>query len=183
MAFLLVFGLIFSVGVLEKAYQQFYKAAYPIEYMELVTHASQAAKVEEAVILAVIRTESGFRPDVISSVGAQGLMQITPDTLDWVRYRIGHTQSLPQNVMYVPDANIYYGAQTIALLMQEFGSLPTALAAYHAGWGNVTKWLQDDEYSSDGVTLDKIPFADTNMYVTKVLETTTMYKRVYPELS
>ena len=181
--FFLIFGLIYSIGLLEKAYIRFYQAAYPIEYMDMVTSSSQIAQVEEAVILAVIRTESGFRPDVESSVGAKGLMQITPDTLDWVRLRMGYTDQLPEDVLYIPESNIYYGAETIALLMEEFGNLPTALAAYHAGWGNVTKWLKDSEYSSDGISLDHIPFADTSMYVEKVLATTQMYKRVYPHLN
>ena len=181
--FLLIFGLICSIGVLEKAYIVFYKAAYPMEYMKVITYASEVTNVEEEIILAVIRTESGFRHDVESSVGAQGLMQVTPDTLDWVRYRIGHTNEMPQDAMYTPQTNIYYGAQIIALLLEEFGNLPTALAAYHAGWGNVTKWLEDSAYSTDGETLDIIPFQDTTLYVDKVLATIEMYKRVYPQLN
>lgn len=164
-------------------YREFYKASYPVKYMDTIEQASGHTGVDPAVILAIIRTESGFRPDVVSSVGAQGLMQITTDTFDWVRYRAGETAELSPQVLYIPEQNIEYGSQTIALLLSEFENLPTALAAYHAGWGNVTSWLADERYSDDQKTLSYIPFSDTRGYVEKVLETAEIYQNIYPFLS
>ena len=54
----------------------------------------------------------------------------------------------------------------------------TALAAYNAGMGNVSKWLKNPEYSSDGITLSYIPFKETREYVAKVND----YERTYKEL-
>ncbi|MEG0854370.1 MAG: lytic transglycosylase domain-containing protein [Angelakisella sp.] len=173
--------LLIAIGtvMLYISYRTFFRAAYPIKYAETVGQASTLTGVEESLLYAVIRTESGFREDVQSSVGACGLMQITPDTLSWVRYRMGETGEAPHELLFEPKANIYYGAHTLELLIQEFGQVDTALAAYHAGWGNVTRWLTDSRYSADGTRLHSIPFADTNSYVTKVLYTARMYETVY----
>ncbi len=171
---------ILGAGVLLAGYRCFYQAAYPLRYQEIVEENSLRSGVEEAVLYAVIRTESNFQPDAESSVGALGLMQITPDTLSWVRYRLGETGAAePREVLLDPEQNIFYGSQTLALLLEEFGSLENALAAYHAGWGNVTRWLADSNYSPDGQNLTMIPFGDTRAYVNKVMETAETYRRLY----
>lgn len=168
-----------SAVALSSCYEMFYKAAYPLKYTEMVERSGEVTGLSQSLLYAVIRTESGFQPEAQSSVGARGLMQITPDTLNWVRYRMGETGAAQPELLFMPEANIHYGAQTLALLLKEFGALDTALAAYHAGWGNVTRWLGDDRYSEDGKSLDCIPFNDTNSYVTKVLSTANMYRSVY----
>ena len=171
---------ILGAGVLLAGYRCFYQAAYPLRYQEVVEENSVRSGMEEAVLYAVIRTESSFQPDAESSVGALGLMQITPDTLSWVRYRLGEPGAVDaRTVRLDPEQNIFYGSQTLALLLEEFGTLENALAAYHAGWGNVTRWLADSQYSSDGKTLTTIPFGDTRAYVSKVMETAETYRRLY----
>ena len=171
---------ILGAGVLLAGYRCFYQAAYPLRYQEVVEENSIRSGMEEAVLYAVIRTESSFQPDAESSVGALGLMQITPDTLSWVRYRLGEPGAVDaRTVLLDPEQNIFYGSQTLALLLEEFGTLENALAAYHAGWGNVTRWLADSQYSSDGKTLTTIPFGDTRAYVSKVMETAETYRRLY----
>lgn len=168
-----------STAALYAGYEAFYKASYPLKYTETVEQAGEIAGISQSLLYAVIRTESGFCAEAQSSVGACGLMQITPDTLNWVRYRMGETGEAHPDLLFLPEANIHYGAQTLALLLKEFGSLDTALAAYHAGWGNVTRWLEDSRYSEDGESLYCIPFSDTDSYVTKVLSTANMYRSVY----
>ena len=64
-------------------------------------------------------------------------------------------------------------------LMEKYESEELALAAYHAGTGNVDKWLKDSEYSDDGKTLKDIPFPSTKKYVTKVIETKKIYQKLY----
>ena len=99
---------------------------------------------------------------------------------DWAREcpNVWVRQSGP-SILFQPEQNIYYGGWTLTLLTREFGNLPTALAAYHAGWGNVTRWLENPDYSSNGSHLDVIPFGDTRSYVRKVLATAELYRRIY----
>ncbi len=177
-----IIGIILCIATLFISYQSFYRVVYPLEYTQTIATASADTGIDEALILAVIRTESGFDPTAISHVGAMGLMQITPDTLHWVQLRTGEAQTAPEDVLYDPHQNIHYGAHILMLLTQEFVTEREVLAAYHAGWGNVTSWLADSSYSSDGKTLDTIPFADTAYYVDKVLETKEIYRNIYPTI-
>lgn len=85
---------------------------------------------------------------------------------------------MPGRYCWTRNRTFFYGSQTLALLLEEFGTLENALAAYHAGWGNVTRWLADSQYSSDGKTLTTIPFGDTRAYVSKVMETAETYRRL-----
>ena len=70
-----------------------------------------------------------------------------------------------------------YGAYLLRWLIDSFdGETPTAIAAYHAGVNVVRGWLENPAYSSDGKTLDKIPYQDTAAYVPKVLRVLESYR-------
>lgn len=172
--------LLASFALLFLGFRFFYRAAYPRGYAETVVPQAQARGLDPYLVYAVIRTESGFRPDATSPVDARGLMQLTPDTYYWVRYRLGETGSGNPEVLYNPQENIRYGVANLSLLLQRFENPREALAAYHAGWGSVTRWLEDSRYSCDGQSLDDIPFGDTNAYVNKVLRTAEIYQKLYP---
>ncbi|MDR2933117.1 MAG: lytic transglycosylase domain-containing protein [Oscillospiraceae bacterium] len=165
-------------AALAGAYKGYYRAAYPVKYIDTVLAQSEKNGLSPSLVYAVIRTESGFRPGVRSSVGATGLMQITKDTFDWTQYRLGETPK-PMDILYDGEENIKYGAALLRLLIDEFGSVENALCAYHAGWGNVKRWLDNPDYAPDGYTITRIPFGDTARYVKKVLETRDMYERLY----
>ena len=162
--------------------RQYYRAAYPRGYQPIVEQEAAASGLDPALVYAVIRSESGFAPAAQSPVDARGLMQLTPDTFQWVRYRLGEEGGVPSEVLYQPEENVRYGCANLGLLLREFGGEAEALAAYHAGRGSVSRWLEDSRYSRDGESLDVIPYGDTNRYVKKVLETREVYHRLYPEL-
>lgn len=172
--------LLAAFALLFLGFRLFYRAAYPMDYAEAVVPLARAQGLDPHLVYAVIRTESGFRPDATSAVDARGLMQLTPDTYYWVRYRLGELGSGDPDILYDPQENIRYGVANLSLLLQRFENPREALAAYHAGWGSVTRWLEDSRYSCDGLNLDDIPFGDTNAYVNKVLRTAEIYKRLYP---
>ena len=60
-----------------------------------------------------------------------------------------------------------------------YKDIETALAAYNAGMGNVSGWLKDEKYSSDGVTLKDIPFGETKRYVERVKKLQVIYEILY----
>lgn len=165
--------------LLKGAVQLLYTRIYPIKYEAIVKEAAKETGVSEALIYAVIRTESGFHPSAQSSIGARGLMQITEDTFEWARFREAGEAGDTYDEMFDPEKNILYGAHILKLLMEEFQTVDTALCAYHAGWGNVKKWLNTPENSPDGITVDNIPFSDTEQYVKKVQNTMKIYQRIY----
>lgn len=161
------------------AHRAYYRSAYPRTYQEYVQPYAAAYGVDEALVYAVMRTESSFNPGAESHIGARGLMQITEDTFEWAKSRMEIADDVRYEDLYTPEANIKYGIFLLKLLTEEFGSTENALCAYHAGWGNAKKWLAAPEYSSDGVQIDNIPFGNTERYVKKVGETVNIYKNLY----
>lgn len=159
-------------------YRYYYRSAYPVKYTHAVEAESKKNGLPASLVYAVIRTESGFDPLAQSSVGARGLMQITEETLDWTAWRLGE-EPQPFEVLFDGEANIKYGAALLRLLIDDFGSLENALCAYHAGYGNASRWLDDPKHSPDGENVENIPFGDTARYVKKVKETQRIYERLY----
>jgi soluble lytic murein transglycosylase-like protein len=123
--------------------------AQAARYAPLVREAARRHKVEEALLHAVIRVESGYNPQALSVKGATGLMQLLPTTA--LRYG---TRNL-----YDPEQNIQAGARHLRDLLDAFdGNLPLALAAYNAGEAAVRQ------------AGNRVPrFPETVAYVAKVV--------------
>ena len=105
------------------------------------------------------------------------MTQITPETFEWLRMKLGETQG--ELSLLDPETSIKYGAFFLSYLLDEFGETPVALAAYHAGRGRVNSWLKDPEISPDGKTLTKIPISETAHYVKKVTKALNIYSNLY----
>lgn len=159
-------------------YDRWERYTHPIKYEDLVGEYSRENGLDKFLVYAVIKTESGFDPNAVSNVGARGLMQIMEDTFDWVNYRMGDEDTRYLE-MYVPETNIRYGCWLLGYLYKEFGNVETAMAAYHAGRGQVNEWLADRSISADGVHLDEIPISDTAHYVRKIVRAMETYERLY----
>lgn len=152
---------------------------YPREYSDYVTKYCLEYNVPEPLVYAVIQTESRFNPDAVSRVGAKGLMQLMPDTLDWLSRLLG--EDYPSGSISDPETNIKYGVYYLRHLYDRFKNWDTALAAYNAGHGRVASWLEDSRYSDDGVILKNIPIEETKNYVNKVNAACQQYKEIYYE--
>ncbi len=180
-AFILLAVLLVALALLWEFFfqERFLRLAYPEKYPALVQKYASQNNLSPYLLFAVIRTESGFDPKAQSSIGARGLMQLTPDTFDWAQEKAAAGSLLSSDKLYDPETNIHYGAVVLSAYLREFGSVGTAVAAYHAGRSKVKSWLADRRYSRDGRTLYYIPFDDTRAYVKRVLETEKMYQKIY----
>ena len=157
-------------------------ARYPVLYTELITAAANENAVPAPYIAAVIMAESSYDPEAVSSVGAQGLMQIMPDTGDWIAGKFG--EDVSDGALFTPEVSIRYGAWYLGFLLSRYdGDMRCATAAYHAGQGTVDKWLKNPEYSADGETLDHIPYDSTSAYVARVLKYYDYYVKAYDEIT
>lgn len=159
-------------------YQYYLKQSYPLRYEDYVERYARENHINKYLVYAVIKTESGFRPDAVSDVGARGLMQIMEDTFDWIKYKSDDEDTVYYD-MYDPRTNIDFGCRLLGYLYEEFGNVEAVAAAYHAGRGGVNEWLGDSRYSKDGVHLDVIPIPDTAHYVDKITKAMDMYIRLY----
>ena len=149
---------------------------YPLKYTDIVEKYSTRYDVDENLIYAVIKTESGFDNYAVSEVGARGLMQMTEETCDWIRTKIGGTETFDD--LYQLEVSIHYGTYLLNYLLDEFdGDVDTAMSAYHAGSASVRSWLKNPANSEDGRRLNHIPKADTEHYVNKINRAIGIYER------
>ena len=143
--------------------------SHPILYWDEVSAASTEFGVPAYFIYAVIKTESGFRRNAVSPKGAVGLMQILPSTYEEIKQEL----AIEGNDLTEPRDNIRAGTYYLAKLYRKFGNWDIALAAYNAGIGAVSKWLEDDP------TLESIPYPETDRYVILVNRAYREYLRLY----
>ena len=155
------------------------KDLYDIEYSEYVQKYSEEYGVDCDIIYAVIKCESNFNPNAKSSAGAMGLMQMMPSTFKDVQSRLG--EELEDDALYDPETSIKYGTYYLKHLYDAFGDWDLVFAAYNAGRGNVSKWLKNEKYSTDG-KLVKIPFPETERYVKKVKAAREEYIKLLTEV-
>ena len=176
-----VTALVLALGILllHYGYKRYYSAVYPLQYTEEITAASEEFGVEPSLIYAVIHTESSFQPQVTSSAGAKGLMQLTDSTLEWALNRAGEKGKYTAEDLYDPQVNIHYGVYVLTLLGEQFENTETILAAYNAGIGRVGEWLKNPAYSTDGAHLTAIPYPETADYVERVQNARKRYQELY----
>lgn len=158
----------------------FYSYFYPMDYKDQIVEYSQLYGIDAGIVASVANVESGFNENALSSKGARGVMQLIPSTAEWLAGKLGEDYS--EEMLYNGEFNIKLGSFYLAYLVAMFGNEKTAICAYNAGQGNVKNWLKSEEYSRDGKTLKKIPFAETKEYLNKVLKNYEYYKNRYKNL-
>lgn len=171
--------LFFTTDVFSGLKYKIYGMFYPQSYSEQVERYSEEFGVDKDLVYAVIKTESGFREDVESYAGAIGLMQLMPETFEWLQDKLDGEVIYNADSLRTADVNIRYGTYFLSYLIDLYGDEDTACAAYNAGMSNVEEWLDDSRYTKDGRTLSVIPYNETADYVRKVREAKEMYRKIY----
>ena len=157
------------------------RAQHPLYYADTITAYADAQELDPALVAAVILCESSYDPKAESRLGARGLMQLMPDTAEWVAHKLGEDGAdYSFDTLYDPQTNIRFGTWYLGYLSRRFnGDATKIVCAYHAGQGNVDSWLKTPQYSSDGVALDVIPTQDTATYASRVLRARDIYRKYY----
>ena len=151
----------------------------PIHYSDLITAYSRRHDLDPFLVAAIMRVESRYQPDAVSSKGARGLMQLMPDTGRWAAGCLG-IEGYSDDLLFEPEVNIRIGAWYLRQLLNQFeGSLPVALAAYNGGPSNVEKWLSGGRWSWSINDLEQIPFGETARYVDRVSRAYKLYRTAY----
>lgn len=156
-------------------------ANYPMVFRDLIEAQASEFNLNPAFVTAIIRNESSFQPHAESSVGARGLMQLMPDTAEWIagKLKVG---GYAFERMYDPESNIRFGCWYLQYLSGLFHGDPVCVAcAYHAGQGQVTAWLSDSRYSEDGshLVLDRLMEGPTKTYTGRVIRAYGIYQALY----
>jgi soluble lytic murein transglycosylase len=117
----------------------------------------------------VIYAESKFDASARSDAGAVGLMQLLPETARGIAVRTGGDRFVVSDLLD-PEVNVRYGSWYLRSLLDRYRDVRTALAAYHAGQGNVDEWRRNG---------GGIRFPETRHYVDTVLAAQRVYADVY----
>jgi soluble lytic murein transglycosylase len=144
---------------------------YPLRYETIVVGHAERYDLEPAFLAAVIYAESRFRADARSEAGALGLMQLLPETGKAIAERTGGDRFVVADLLD-PEINVRYGSWYLRELLDKYRDRATALAAYHAGQGNVDRWLEQRK---------GVQFPETRAYVAAVLDAVPVYRRAYRE--
>lgn len=157
-------------------------SGYPVVSVPRALNGYQQS-VEDALILAVIRQESGFDSSAVSSAGARGLMQLMPATARQVASKLNVGYS-PSALTSDPEYNVNLGQSYLASLLGRYsGSYVLAVAAYNAGPARASRWLDENGDPRAGVEeaidwIEKIPFTETRNYVQRTLENLQVYRAI-----
>ena len=169
----------FFVFIVSWGYKTAVKILYPLDHKEIVLENSDKYNVEKELIFAIIKCESGFDKNAHSHANALGLMQLTPETFNWLKDCYTHEEHKSYLELQSPEINISYGTLLISLLLKKYKNEDVALSAYNAGISATDRWLSNKQYSKDGQTLQYIPYKETRNYVQKVQRAKSIYKNIY----
>ncbi|HSD19995.1 MAG TPA: transglycosylase SLT domain-containing protein [Anaeromyxobacter sp.] len=156
-----------------------WRIAYPPAFRGDVQRWAPPAGVPVDLLQALMREESALDPRAVSPVGAVGLTQLMLPTAREVARQLKIRRPSQADLMNGP-LNIRIGARYLGQLLRRFdGQVALAVAAYNAGGGAVSRWLE----ARGGLELDEfveeIPFEETRGYVKRVLRSYAAYRLLY----
>ena len=154
--------------------------SFKTSYKDIVLNYASENNIDPALVFSIIKAESKFNKNAKSSAGAVGLMQVKLETANYMLSLDGENV-ICENDLYIPETNINLGTRYLSYLINKFENVDVAICAYNAGETIVRSWLNNQDYSKDGKTLSKIPFVETQNYLSKVNFNQKIYKIMLKE--
>ena len=155
-----------------------YALRYLAPYRNEFEAAAKANDIDIAMLYGIARQESRFIPDIVSSAGAVGLMQLMPGTARWVAKQTARNDYQPAQIGN-PDLNTQFGAYYFKYWLERLDKMPAlAAAAYNAGPGRAQAWRPAAPLEG-AIWVETIPFNETRDYVKKVLANAMIYNQSF----
>jgi len=167
-----------------KNYKNVWKKIYPDYYFSIIKDLSEQYSIDPYLVLAIIKAESAFEKDIISPVGAVGLMQLMPSTAAWM-IETGMNQIVDfaeWNDFFLmnPEINLELGMTYFRYLLDYFNQkICPAIAAYNAGPGRLDEWIKGENQTQPDSFIEKIPIPETKNYIKKVINFYFLYSMIY----
>jgi soluble lytic murein transglycosylase len=153
------------------------RAIFPWPNRAAVEAEADEFGVDARLLAALVRQESTFDVDALSSAGARGLAQLLPSTAAILARGLDVT-FYPEWIT-VPDLNLHLGAAHLAELLKRFGRVDAAIAAYNAGPTPVRRWLTREGADDPDRFIELIPYPETRGYVRSLLRNRELYRALY----
>ena len=151
---------------------------YPRAYRQTVEASAAQVGLDPFLAWAIMRRESGFRPEVVSSADARGLMQIIPPTAKAIALELKTTTPAPDD-LYAPEINVRFGTWYLSALLDRMGHPALCAASYNAGPSAVSRWVAQRGLLPLDEWIEEIPFKETRGYVKQVLADYVVYQQLY----
>ncbi|HXF04816.1 MAG TPA: transglycosylase SLT domain-containing protein [Blastocatellia bacterium] len=158
--------------------EEVFQLLFPLTHWNLIRENCRRHGLDPYLVAGLIRQESGFLVRARSVANARGLMQIIPSTGRLVARRYGLRRFRPDQ-LYDPALNIRLGTAYLADMIQRFGRIEYALAAYNAGPLRVARWMRELPSGDIDEWVESIPITETRLYVQAVLRNKAHYQRIY----
>ena len=169
-------AVIIAMPLFRRAVNEF---TLPLQYQDVIREQAAEKHLDPALVAGVIYAETKFDPRT-SGAGAEGLMQILPQTAEFLAHRSGATTFTTADLA-TPQVNIAYGSYYLRYLLDEYGgSKVLAVAAYNGGETNVNRWVAAARARGHRFTINDVAFPETRAYVEKVLRAEKSYRKTYP---
>ncbi len=154
---------------------------YPTPFVDSLLKYAAPRRVDARFILAIMRQESRFRPDVKSNAAARGLVQFISTTSDKIAIELKR-ENFKQDELYNPPTAILFGSQYLSNLFEIFPSQPFAVAAsFNGGEDNMTRWFARAKSNDPNRYVPEIVFSQSKDYVYKVMASYRIYQIIYDE--
>jgi soluble lytic murein transglycosylase len=168
-------GVVLAMPLLRKTINEI---TLPLTNADVIRQQAAEKHLDPALIAAVIYAETKFDPRT-SPTGALGLMQIMPQTAEFLARRSG-ANAFTIADLGTPQVNIAYGSYYLRYLLDEYhGNVTLALAAYNGGESNVDRWVADAKADGRSFSISDIAFPETRAYVQRVLDARDQYRHKY----
>ena len=156
---------------------------YPLGYWKEIVKYSKKNKIDPFMSLSIVRQESKFDRDALSTANARGLMQLIPSTGEKM-YKQVYGKDFDPELLFDPEINISLGTLYFSQLVERFdGNVVAAIASYNAGPIPAKRWLEEFKGLPTDEFIENIPYPQTKGYLNKVLGNYYSYKRLYPKES
>lgn len=168
----------YSIYQGDEVSQEVYDIFFPLIEWETIQAEAKRHGLDPYTVAGLIRQESVFDPRAKSRANALGLMQLLPSTGQLVARKQGAGR-ITNEQLYNPKLNIQLGTAYLAEMLNKYGKIEYAAAAYNGGPGRVSKWLTTLPTSNIEDWVESIPITETRLYVFGVIRNSQQYKRIY----
>ena len=164
-----------------KGIRYLWEYAYPRAYQEVVVEEAKNFGVPQEFIWSIMLAESRFKSDIVSPVGARGLMQIMPFTAERIAKLMGE-EEFDADKLFDPHHNVRFGTRYLKRLSKQFQNMWALVAAgYNAGPHRVETWLREFGALYMDEFIEHIPYLETRNYVKKVIKNLSVYNQLYAD--
>jgi len=154
---------------------RWYEWRFPVEYSAMVESHARSKSLDVSWVMGLMRSESAMAEDAVSSAGARGLMQLTPDTARRLARRNSYRYTGRDQLLQA-ETNILFGTSFLHELNDRYGNNPVLVSgAYNAGPNAVDRWLDSRSGSEPAIWIETLPYFETRDYIPRVLAFSTIY--------